>query len=717
MLGTVGYMAPEQVRGEEADHRADVFSLGAILYEMLTGRRAFRGATSVETLHAILRDEPPELTRDPAHVPPQLARLVQRCLEKSPAERFQSARDLAFSLAELSSGSGESVPIQAPGVSNGLRRRLLPVAMALACAAAGFGIGWLTLRTPASPPFRFDVLTYSGTDIQPASSPDGRTIAFSSARNGVRQIWLKQVNGDGETALTAGPNDTNPRFSPDGSSLIFQRVEDGRRHLYRAAALGGDERRVLDDVPAADWSPDGSRLAYMRSTDGATVVGTAKPDGTGQQDLASLENRVPVTVRWSPDGRWLACLLVPLTGSTASVVHLVPVNGGEPRTLSTPARPRAASNAGLAWNGDSREVLYVDQPLGAVGGQVVAHDISADRPRVLLSVLGSPTTIDVLAPGVLVFDSILQAQGLRAVSLTASEGDGSAPVRWLTRGRSVDRQPAFSPDGEWVVFASNRSGNLDLWTLSNRDGTLRRLTDDAASDWDPAYSPDGTHVVWSSDRSGNYEIWMASADGSGARQVSSDGFDAENPTMTPDGQWLVYASAHVGKRGIWKVRPDGRDATQVASGRFTIPEVSPDGRFVAFHGPFANGRRSILVHRIGDGSPVKFTIAVEARGTPDQNVGRHRWLPDGRGLTFWQVDADGVAGVFVQDFVEGADTSSTRRRLAGFDRDAVVESFGLAPDGSTIVLSSAVITGDVLLADGLPDIAPPEQSGEVRPPR
>jgi Tol biopolymer transport system component len=197
---------------------------------------------------------------------------------------------------------------------------------------------------------------------------------------------------------------------------------------------------------------------------------------------------------------------------------------------------------------------------------------------------------------------------------------------------------------------------------------------------------------------------MASDDGGGARQVSSDGFDAENPTVTPDGQWIVYASAHAEKRGIWKVRPDGGEATRIASGQFTIPEVSPDGRFVAFLGDDLNGRREILVHRVGDGQPVPFTISVERRGTLDNNYGRLRWMPDGKALAFLAVDGDGAAGVFVQDFAEGVDTASTRRRLAGFDRDAVTESFGISPDGSTVVISGAVFSADVLVADGVTSV-------------
>ena len=195
VLGTVGYMAPEQVRGEAAiDQRADLFALGAILHEMLSGRRAFQGASAVETMNAILREDPPDLGREAGDIPPALARVVQRCLEKSPAERFQSARDLGFHLSALGGESGlRSGASAAVGARPKSSRGLMLAAVALVGAMAGLALGWALLRQPPVEPVRFETFTYSGSDDSPAVSPDGKTIAFSSSRNGKRQIWLKQI--------------------------------------------------------------------------------------------------------------------------------------------------------------------------------------------------------------------------------------------------------------------------------------------------------------------------------------------------------------------------------------------------------------------------------------------------------------------------------------------------------------------------------------------
>jgi len=243
--------------------------------------------------------------------------------------------------------------------------------------------------------------------------------------------------------------------------------------------------------------------------------------------------------------------------------------------------------------------------------------------------------------------------------------------------------------------------------LSLKDGNLKRLTDHASVDWDPAFTPDGQNILWSSNRSGNFEIWMAAADGSGARPVSHDGVDAENPMMTPDGKWVLHWSSNPAKRGIWKVRPDGTDATWLLKGFYNSPEISPDGTYIATVEAPEGQRRRIRMFRLDNGAPVPFNIVVERNGSPNPNYGRMRWMPDGKAIAFAATGSDGVSGIFVQDVVIGQDTSSTRRKLTGFTTDFLTESFGLAPDGSAVVISFSETSADVRLAHGIPNLLPP----------
>lgn len=710
VFGTVGYMSPEQVRGLPADNRSDIFSLGLIIFEMLTGRRAFQGESSVETMSAILKDDLPELTTNGRQIPPGLDRVVRHCAEKSPEDRFQSARDLAFALEAL---SGLTAATDLPRRRGRLRIQWRKAGALAAALVIGLALGALLLRrAPADPP-AFRYLTYSGHDYSPAASPDGRFVAFTSERDGTPRIWLKQLPGGEEQPLTSGPDDF-ARFSPDGALVLFARTANGVSSLYRVGVLGGEPRRVIDDASEGDWSPDGARIAFVRQRQNEgrviSVLGTVAADGSGVREIAEFPDRNLGRPRWSPGGGTIAAVELG-TGSNRPV-WLVSPDGKSRQEL-----PGTRVISSVAWVNDGREVLYFENESALEGGLGVsagaANVIRRGVPfgsveRLSWSPSGS-MVLDVLAPGTVVFDSCSPRASLREFAV-----NGSAPVgaRWLTRGNANDRQPAYSRDGEWVVFSSNRSGNLDLWQVSQRTGVVRRLTEDAAEDWDPAFMPDGRHVVWSSNRSGHFEVWMANADGSGAVQVTNDGVDAENPTATADGNWIVYVSTNPRKAGVWKVRPDGRDATRLIAGTFAMPEVSPEGRYALYSSNYLTGRVPLRVVEVATGASVPFEIEIAVpAGKPRVALGRARWMPDGRAIAFIGQDEEGVAGIYVQDFAPGRDTRASRRKLGGFDAELTTESFGISPDGSRMVIASWEQLFSLMLAERLPDIEPPERGG------
>jgi eukaryotic-like serine/threonine-protein kinase len=269
---------------------------------------------------------------------------------------------------------------------------------------------------------------------------------------------------------------------------------------------------------------------------------------------------------------------------------------------------------------------------------------------------------------------------------------GSAKSRWLTRGNSTDRQPAYSPDGEWVIFSSNQSGNLDLWEVSTKTGASHRVTDDPAEDWDPDFTADGKQIIWSSNRSGHFEVWIAGADGNGARQLTQDGVDAENPTATPDGNWIVYSSGNPAKNGVWKVRKDGTQATRLVAGPTLVPDVSPDGQYCLYVPNVTGKPYQVKVLRLADGSAVPFEILSDV-------FPRSRWTPDGKAIAFIGQDEKGVRGVFVQDFSAGQDTAKTRRPLGGFDADSTAESFGIGSDGTRMAIAAREQLSSLMMAE------------------
>jgi len=716
VLGTIGYMSPEQVRGVAIDHRTDLFSLGAVLYEMLTGQRAFRGATAADTMTAILREDPPPLSGIDRALPPALERLVHHCLEKNPAERFQSARDLAFHLEATSGGSASDVSGVRIGerasspARSGRARLLLVTAAALAAGAAlGIALDHRLNRPAAVAPPSLRQLTYTGADFDPAASPDGRLIAYTSEREGAERIWLKQYPGGDEVALTSGP-DQLPRFSPDGTQVLFVRSGGAHRDLYRVPVVGGEPRRILEDVMSADWSPDGGRIAFLRyrheGEKTVYLIGVAGATGEGERVIARHDNETIFMPRWSPDGKTIAVVNRGAENTPNSIL-LYAVDGGGHRVLETPAP--AGIITPVVWSGDGHALIYAKEEgflsAGALGGsgRVIRQDIGSGRSEVILWTPTRPIDLAILAPGTLILSASTQRQNLLASAV--SEGRSGAE-RWITRGNAIDRQPVFSPDGEWVMFSSNRSGNLELWKVSTTSGAIRRLTDDPAQDWDPAFTPDGRSILWSSSRGGHFEIWSGNMDGSGARQVSQDGVDAENPTMTPDGRWVVYNSSNPAQAGLWKIRPDGSEATRIVPGFWSTPEVSPDGAWVAFR--TRTTPRVIHVARVSDGR-LEPSLALEVGG--DQTNGRPRWMPGGKALAFNVMNPKGESGVFVQDFVPGRDTTRTRRLLAGQDRGQRIDSYALSADGTRLVQAVADSLDSLILAEGVPGIEPPRAPG------
>jgi serine/threonine protein kinase len=705
VVGTVGYMAPEQVRGDSVDGRADVFAVGACLYEMLSGRRAFRAGSAAETMAAIVREEPPDLSSIRRGLAPQLDRIVRRCLEKQKAARFQSARDLAFALDSLSGASLETGPGLLTGLvpwrlASGLRRAAVPLATLVVGAGAGTLLTALLYKAPPTPPATLRALTHSGVDSSPAASPDGQLVAFASRRGGRSRIWLKQIRGEGETALTGGPADADPRFFPDGQSILFSRTDERTEtSIWRVPVVGGEERRLYTGATSGDVSPDGTEVVFLRvlrpeDRSSALLVGPVA--GGKERELARFTTIVS-SPRYSPDGDLVA---LSEEGSVQSgVPGSIVLVSRDGRVRRIPLSHTARQPSAVAWLGSGRSLLagVFDASVPharTVGLYLMRMPVAGGRSEALAWWPAGGRTLDVLGDGRVVFESVTTRESLREVPV-AAEG----PTRWLTHGTATDRQPVYSPDGKWILFSSDRSGQLDLWMLSRETGALRRVTDDAAQDWDPAFSPDGLRILWSSDRTGRFEIWTSALDGSDARLLSRGGFEAENPVFTPDGSTLLWGSLHRGREGIWRSRPDGSDAKLLARGAtLQLPEVSPDGRLVAFRVGFGPGARAVRVMRLSDGAEVfsvSFGVVDAATGA---ECGRARWMPDGR-IAFLGLDDQRVAGVFVQDVVPGRDTAATRRKLAGFDPAVPTESFGVSPDGASITIAAKESLGSVMLAE------------------
>jgi eukaryotic-like serine/threonine-protein kinase len=714
VLGTAAYMSPEQASGKEIDFHSDQFSVGSILFEMATGRPAFRKGTTAETMTAVIRENPDSIDSNYAAVPGPLRWIIDRCLAKDPAERYASTRDLARDLQNLrdhfsdirSSDTSPALP------QRKLHRSLFIPAILVVALASLAAIAYRMRPVPERRPVVFRALTYSGSDSSPSVSPNAEFVAFRSDRDGSPRIWLKQLKSGNEIALTEGPDDF-PRFSPDGSSLLFIRTEGQVASLFRVPVLGGDIRKVAEDARSADWSPDGKQIVFIRwqlvQGDLDTHFLTVNPDGSDIRELAVIPQKQLQSPRWSPDGQFVvSTVLVQGNYGNRDAIALIDVQTKKTEWILSEFSPTAA-----VWSGNKNQIAYFVPESGVALFQVrgdstlFLQDVKTGKRESVFWAQSAGEILDVAGKGRIVMHSAALRENLREVIF----GGKKDPLvtSWLTRGNSCNRQPAYSPDGKRILFSSNMTGNLDLWEVSVETRGLRRITEDATEDWDPNYSKDGKFILWSSNRSGHFEIWMANADGSGSRQVTQDGVDAENPGMTPDGQWIVYNSYNpdLKIRGVWKIRPDGTDAVRIASGLTQWPEISPDGRYASygFYKQSLNDRTTYeRVVEISTGHAVPFEIEVSNR---DRVAGRMRWSPDGKAIFFIDEDRDGNWGLYSQDFVPGKDTRESRKPIAGFDSDRKIDTFAIAPDLSRIVIGEVEVLSSLVMAEGIRGIELP----------
>ncbi len=531
ILGTCAYMSPEQAEGRRLDSRSDIFSFGVVLYEMLTGQSAFRRDSKVATLAAILREEPKPLRELTDEVPPELERVVLRCLRKDPARRFQTMADLKVALAELKeeSDSGKLSGALRPAGGRKPRRRVgLAVAAASVVVAVGAGVVLLRLVPRAggqgpqvTPPV--PLTSFPGRVASPALSPDGDQVAF--VWNGEKQesfdLYLKLVGPGAPIRLTNDPRpESSPAWSPDGRQIAFIRADATRSEVIVIPALGGSERTVAAAAVlnlGLAWSPDGQSLVVASSEAKGTPAGIfAVSVGAGTMKRLT---RPPagawsgdVSPALSPDGRTLA-FARSLTRSN-SEIYVVPLSEsldveGEPRRLTFESK----ASGQPVFTPDGKRIVF------SSGGR------GSDSAASLMVIPAS-------------------ASGEKAEWVPGTEGGESA---------------TFSRQGKLVYLRWLRDENIWRLPMTNgKAGVPERFVASTRRDIDPQFSDDGRRVIFASDRSGPHEVWTCEADGSGPVQLTSlPATMTSGGRWSPDGQRVVFLSNVEGQMELYLTTPNG----------------------------------------------------------------------------------------------------------------------------------------------------------------
>ena len=659
VLGTVGYMSPEQAKGQRADERSDIFSFGAVLYEMLAGKRAFQGDSPAETLSAILKEQPSDLTQVVPGLTPALARIVDRCLEKKPDDRFQTAADLGFALDAI---SGFSSPVIVPPRRSRVPWRAIAAAIAVAAAIGGAFFAGARLVPDSKP--RFHQLTFRRGTVQGARfAADGQTIVYAAAWEG-RPSELFSTRPESPEARTlqmtrmglfalSSKNDMALVLEPSG----FGRVEGT---LARAALAGGPPRELAKGVLAADWSPDGSGLALVKSERGREVL--EYPAGKALYDPSPGH----IThIRFSPRGDAIAALVHPVSGDTAGDVRLIDLNG-QARTLSTGWN----SVLGLAWSPNGEEVWFTATRTGAA--QALHAVDRSGRERLLLAAPATLTLHDVSKDGRLLVSrdawgaSVVGAtpldprerdfswldgstawdvssDGTTMVLEEAWEGGGPARAIYL---RPTDGSPAvrlgegvplaLSPDKQWVLSTPVKGDALVL--LPTGAGQSRTLPRGPIASYFPAarWLPDGRRFLVSANEAGKRSrVYLQSIDGGDPQPVTAEGSYGRLAVLSGE-QFVTRGQDR--RLAVFSIG-GGEPKPLVGAEPLDLPVVaSADGEWLYVQGSGDMPGEIARVHlRSGKREAVRTLLPADSAGAMD--ILRTVMTPDGRTYAYTFVRA------------------------------------------------------------------------------
>ena len=742
VIGTAGYMSPEQARGLSVDHRSDIFSLGAVIYEMLARRKPFEGETPSDTMAAILKSEPPPLARVAPGVPSELIRIVNKSLRKDREERYQVVKDLWLDLKALRqdlefqdkldrsvAAEGDGTAIMPAGeptatlsgprhtssrsaISNisdsisveikqhKVGAALTLLAVLLIVGAGSFGIyKWLHKEEPIAHFWDISLnrLTNSGNAIDATISPDGKYIVYVLSDRSRQSLYIRQVStaNDKEIVAPAPVGFFGITFSPDGNDLYYAikaNLDTGT--LYRVPVLGGPPVKLMERIDGpVSFSPDGKQFVLIRGNypnPGESALVIANSDGTGERNLVvkkTPERFTPIFFAgpsWSPDGK-LVATSVAMFGGRSKVVSFSVADGTE-RDLSTETWQFAGR---VLWLPDMNGIVVVagDSPIAAMLWIISYPD---GKIRRITNDLNSYRSIALTENGKKLVS--IQSQGL--VNLwVVPDGDAEKAVRLPTGNvinffTSTGSNVSLVPDGR-IVYVSNEGGSAGIW-ITNNDGTNRKqLTANNAANVSPVVTPDGRYVVYGLWQDGKRNLWRMNLDGSNPVKLTSGTTDSF-PTVSPDSRLVFYTVYEAPNPTLWKVSIDGGTPVRVTDHVATVASVSPDGKFIAYtypesRDPLAPPNR-IAVMPI-EGGPITHTFQINASGTVATVI---QWAPDNKSLLY-SVNSNNVSNIWSQPLDGGAP-----KQVTNF-KDLLITAFSWSHDGKQLVCTRGSLLRDAVL--------------------
>lgn len=750
LMGTVSYMSPEQARGAELDARTDIWSLGAVLYELVTGHTPFSGKTPSHTIVSIIEDEPPEMTATIGDVPQALEWMVVEALTKDREERTQTAREMLSKLRRLkqrvesgaeldlslapsagrSSGSGAVSRESGRGrtsVQPGTTARsgselayssgnvssaefiagrihahrkiflLAGVLFVLAVGAVAFGLYRWSSRPAVTPgAIKISRLTNDGNSGLGVISPDGKYVAHVYRQGDKQAIVLRQTVATSSREIIPATDGyfLGLTFSRDSNYLYYVKGERGSnvRALYQVPLLGGDSRQLLFDVDSEiTQSPDGKKIAFIRGyfKEKEKALFVVNADGSGEERLTTRrapEFNAMDHPAWSPDGKRIA--FVVSGDDDQGYFHHIYEIGVEDRVERKISPDRWRNITSIAWLSDGSGVLAVARDRAAIAGS----------PMQIWRITypgGEPQriTLDInyYTELSLAGDSKVLVAGANAITsgIVIAEGADSNRTREiLARNFSALSGLSWTSDGR-LLYSSAQRENRDIWVV-NADGSgQKQLTFDPAGDMYPTGSPDGRYIAFLSNRGNRWSIWRMNPDGSNAIELVRTDGENHAPQFSPDGRWVFYSADTGGRQVIWKISIDGGAAVKINDQEMHSLSVSPDGKLAAYYHrpPEFNAPMQVQIASTENGAVVQ-TLPVLGDGS------KLTFSPDGKSIDYIETRA-GVSNLMRMPLDGGKP-----RQLTDWKSDLTFW-FAWSPDGKQLACVRGTNVKDLILMEDL----------------
>jgi len=703
VMGTAGYMSPEQAQAKTVDHRSDLFSLGCVLYELVTGRRAFHGTSSVDTLHKIIYSDPEPVRALRPDTPPELIRIIRKALAKEPDERYQTARDLAIDLRELlremeSNPSGVAITapaLAAPAPAPWIWGAALGVAILLIAAFIYLPRRPRSEAAAKRTPLQMARVTASGKVIDASVSPDGKFVSYVVSDRGEQTLWVKQMSSGQSLQLMPPQRGAywGLVFAPDGS--IYFGLKDAVNvtgAIFQISALGGTARKIITGIDSSPaFSPDGKRMAFLRArtpTPDHSALIVANADGTEERVLTSIrapELFVPIFFAkptWSPDGKVITTAVANRAASTAYLA-VIDLSSGSIKRITTADWREAAS---ASWMPDGRGLVCIALGRADSSPQVWFVTYPEGKASPITSDLSGYRSVSVTADGRML---LTVASDETSDLWLAANG---APPKQLTRARMEGGHGLSVTADQHIVFTSLESGKSDIWVMKP-DGTGRTaLTRDEFRNRAPAVTADGRSIAYISVTPNGTFVCRINGDGSG-RRVLAPTHPEGGVDISPDGKWVAYEMVDIGggrfRHVVARVPIDGGTPQVLTERASNAPAYSPDGSKIALYlWDERQEQTSIAVIPAEGGAPI-----WKMDATYPSFRSRVAWSADAKALIL-NTEGKDRGNLWLQPL-----DNTAARRLTPFD-DRTLMAFARLPDGTGWMLSRGDLSRDAVLLTG-----------------